>query len=306
MSGSGYPRDLIGYGPNPPRADWPGGARLAVQCVLNYEEGGENNILHGDAASEAFLSEMVAAQPLPGRRSMAMESLYEYGSRVGVWRLLKLFERKGVPLTVFAVAMAAERHPQVIRAMVDAGHEIASHGWRWINYQDMGEAQEREHLHRAMEILTRVAGSRPLGWYTGRTSPNTRRLVAEYGGFLYDADAYDDDLPHWELVEGTPQLIVPYTLDCNDMRFTQVQGFNSGDQFFTYLKDSFDALYEEGEETPRMMSVGLHCRLVGKPGRIKALERFLDYAAGHEGVWFCRRVDIARHWHERHPYRGGE
>ncbi|WP_431862043.1 allantoinase PuuE [Azospirillum sp.] len=306
MSGSGYPRDLIGYGPTPPKADWPGGARIAVQCVLNYEEGGENNILHGDAASEAFLSEMVAAQPLPGRRSMAMESLYEYGSRVGVWRLLKLFERKGIPLTVFAVAMAAERHPDVIRAMVDAGHEIASHGWRWINYQDMDEAEERAHLHRAMEILTRLTGDRPLGWYTGRTGPNTRRLVAEYGGFLYDADAYDDDLPHWELVEGRPQLIVPYTLDCNDMRFTQVQGFNSGDQFFTYLKDSFDALYEEGAETPRMISVGLHCRLVGKPGRIKALERFLDYAAGHEGVWFCRRVDIARHWHERHPYQGGE
>ena len=304
MSGSGYPRDLIGYGPNPPKADWPGGARLAVQCVLNYEEGGENNILHGDAASEAFLSEMVAAQPLPGRRSMPMESLYEYGSRVGVWRILKLFERKGIPLTIFAVAMAAERHPDVIRAMVDAGHEIASHGWRWINYQDMDEAEEREHLHRAMEILTRVAGSRPLGWYTGRVGPNTRRLVAEYGGFLYDADSYDDDLPHWELVDGRPQLIVPYTLDCNDMRFTQVQGFNSGDQFFTYLKDSFDALYEEGAETPRMMSIGLHCRLVGKPGRIKALERFLDYAAGHEGVWFCRRVDIARHWHERHPYEG--
>ncbi|WP_448191080.1 allantoinase PuuE [Azospirillum sp. sgz301742] len=304
MSGSGYPRDLVGYGPNPPKADWPGGARIAVQCVLNYEEGGENNILHGDAASEAFLSEMVAAQPLPGQRSMAMESLYEYGSRVGVWRLLKLFERKGIPLTVFAVAMAAERHAEVIRAMVDAGHEIASHGWRWINYQTMDEALEREHLHRAMEILERVSGSRPLGWYTGRTGPNTRRMVAEYGGFLYDADSYDDDLPHWEVVAGKPQLIVPYTLDCNDMRFTQVQGFNSGDQFYTYLKDSFDALYEEGAETPRMMSVGLHCRLVGKPGRIKALERFLDYATGHDRVWFCRRVDIARHWHERHPYGG--
>jgi putative urate catabolism protein len=273
-----------------------------VQCVLNYEEGGENCILHGDDASEAFLSEMVAAQPLPSARNLPMESLYEYGSRVGVWRLLKLFERKGIPLTIFAVAMAAERHPEVIRAMVDAGHEIASHGYRWINYQDIDEATERHHLTRAMEILERVSGSRPLGWYTGRVGPNTRRLVAEHGGFLYDADAYDDDLPHWELVEGKPQLIVPYTLDCNDMRFTQVQGFNSGDQFFTYLKDSFDALYEEGAETPRMMSIGLHCRLVGKPGRIKALERFLDYAAGHDGVWFCRRVDIARHWHERHPY----
>ncbi len=302
MSGSGYPRDLVGYGPNPPKADWPGGARIAVQFVLNYEEGGENCVLHGDEASEAFLSEMVAAQPLPGVRHMSMESLYEYGSRVGVWRLLKLFERKGVPLTIFAVAMAAERHPEVIRAMVDAGHEIASHGYRWINYQYLDEAVEREHMRKAMEILERVSGSRPLGWYTGRTGPNTRRLVAEYGGFLYDADSYDDDLPHWELVAGKPQLIVPYTLDCNDMRFAQVQGFNSGEQFFTYLKDSFDALYEEGAETPRMMSIGLHCRLVGRPGRIKSLERFLDYAAGHEGVWFCRRVDIARHWHERHPY----
>ncbi len=302
MSGSGYPRDLVGYGPNPPKADWPGGARIAVQFVLNYEEGGENCVLHGDEASEAFLSEMVAAQPLPGVRHMSMESLYEYGSRVGVWRLLKLFERKGVPLTIFAVAMAAERHPEVIRAMVDAGHEIASHGYRWINYQYLDEAVEREHMRKAMEILEQVSGSRPLGWYTGRTGPNTRRLVAEHGGFLYDADSYDDDLPHWELVAGKPQLIVPYTLDCNDMRFAQVQGFNSGDQFFTYLKDSFDALYEEGAETPRMMSIGLHCRLVGRPGRIKSLERFLDYAAGHEDVWFCRRVDIARHWHERHPH----
>lgn len=305
MSNSGYPRDLVGYGPNPPKADWPGGARIAVQCVLNYEEGGENNVLHGDEASEAFLSEMVAAQPLRSVRHMSMESLYEYGSRVGVWRLLKLFKRKGVPLTIFAVAMAAERHPDVIRAMVDAGHEIACHGWRWINYQDVDEATEREHMARAMEVLERIGGSRPVGWYTGRTSPNTRRLVAEYGGFLYDADAYDDDLPHWEVVGGKPQLIVPYTLDCNDMRFAQVQGFNSGEQFFTYLKDSFDALYEEGMETPRMMSVGLHCRLVGRPGRIKALERFLDYAAGHERVWFCRRADIARHWHERHPCGGG-
>ncbi len=298
---SNYPRDLIGYGRNPPQADWPGGARLAVQFVLNYEEGGENNILHGDAASESFLSEIVAAQPLPGVRHISMESLYEYGSRVGVWRLLRLFEKKRIPLTIFAVAMAAERNPAVIKAMVEAGHEIASHGFRWINYQYIPEEEERAHLHQAMVILEQVSGSRPLGWYTGRTSPNTRRLVAEYGGFLYDADAYDDDLPYWAEVAGKPQLIVPYTLDVNDMRFASPQGFNSGDQFYAYLKDSFDALYAEGADTPRMMSVGLHCRLAGKPGRIMALERFLDYAKSHEAVWFCRRVDIARHWHEHHP-----
>ena len=299
-----YPRDLVGYGPNPPKADWPGGARIAVQFVLNYEEGAENSVEHGDPASEAFLSEIVAAQPLQGVRHISMESLYDYGARVGVWRLLRLFERKGVPLTVFAVAMAAERNPAVIRAMVDAGHEIASHGYRWINYQYMGEEAEREHIAKAVRILEQVAGTRPLGWYTGRTSPNTRRLVAEHGGFLYDADAYDDDLPYWQVAAGAPQLIVPYTLDANDMRFATPQGFNSGDQFYAYLKDSFDALYAEGAETPRMMSVGLHCRLVGRPGRIVALERFLDYARSHEAVWFCRRVDIARHWRERHPYRG--
>jgi putative urate catabolism protein len=298
---SNYPRDLIGYGRNPPQADWPGGARLAVQFVLNYEEGGENSILHGDAASESFLSEIVGAQPLPGVRHISMESLYEYGSRVGVWRLLKLFEKKAIPLTIFAVAMAAERNPAVIKAMVEAGHEIASHGFRWINYQYIPQDEERAHLHQAMVILEQVSGQRPLGWYTGRTSPNTRRLVAEYGGFLYDSDAYDDDLPYWASVEGRSQLIVPYTLDVNDMRFAAPQGFNSGDQFYAYLKDSFDALYAEGAETPRMMSVGLHCRLVGKPGRIMALERFLDYAKSHEAVWFCRRVDIARHWHEHHP-----
>jgi putative urate catabolism protein len=301
---SPYPRDLIGYGREPPNADWPGGARIALQLVLNYEEGGEMCILHGDAASESFLSEIVAAQPLYGVRHISMEQLYEYGSRVGVWRILKLFERKAIPLTVYAVAMAAERHPEVIRAMVDGGHEIASHGYRWINYQYIGEDTEREHIRQAMQILTDVAGARPLGWYTGRTSPNTRRLVAEYGGFLYDADDYNDDLPYWALVEGQPQLIVPYTLDNNDMRFAAVQGFNSGEQFYTYLKDAFDALYAEGAETPRMMSIGLHCRLVGRPGRIAALERFLDYAKGHDAVWFCRRVDIARHWRERHPYSG--
>jgi len=300
---SGYPRDLVGYGPSPPQADWPGGARLAVQCVLNYEEGGENCILHGDQASEAFLSEIVAAQPLPGVRHVSMEQIYEYGSRVGVWRVLRLFERKRIPLTVFAVAMAARRHPQAIRAMVAAGHEIASHGLKWINYQYVPEDVERAHISEAMDILTQVAGERPLGWYTGRTSPNTRRLVAEYGGFLYDADDYNDDLPYWADVEGQPQLIVPYTLDANDMRFVSPQGFNSGDQFLAYLKDSFDVLYAESADTPRMMSVGLHCRLVGRPGRLAALERFLDYATGHDGVWFCRRIDIARHWRNRHPYQ---
>ena len=301
---STYPRDLVGYGPNPPQADWPGGARIAVQFVLNYEEGGENCILHGDAASEAFLSEIVSAQPLLGVRHISMEQLYEYGSRVGVWRILKLFEEKQIPLTIYAVAMAAERHPQAIKAMIDAGHEIASHGYRWINYQYVHEDTEREHIRKAVEILTQVSGSRPLGWYTGRTSPNTRRLVAEYGGFLYDADDYNDDLPYWAVVEGKPQLIVPYTLDVNDMRFAAVQGFNCGDQFYTYLKDSFDTLYTEGAETPRMMSVGLHCRIVGHPGRIASLARFIDYAKGHEAVWFCRRIDIARHWRERHPFQG--
>jgi putative urate catabolism protein len=297
-----YPRDLVGYGPNPPKADWPAGARIAVQFVLNYEEGGENCILHGDQASEAFLSEIVSAQPLLGVRHISMEQLYEYGSRVGVWRILKLFERAQIPLTIYAVAMAAERHPQVIKAMVDAGHEIASHGYRWINYQYVQEETEREHIRKAVEILTQVAGTRPLGWYTGRTSPNTRRLVAEYGGFLYDADDYNDELPYWTLVKGKPQLIVPYTLDVNDMRFAAVQGFNSGDQFFTYLKDTFDVLYAEGAETPRLMSVGLHCRIVGRPGRIASLERFIEYAKSHGAVWFCRRVDIARHWRERHPF----
>jgi putative urate catabolism protein len=300
---SPYPRDLVGYGPNPPKADWPGGARIAVQFVLNYEEGGENCILHGDPASEAFLSEIVSAQPLMGVRHISMEQLYEYGSRVGVWRILKLLERSQIPLTIYAVAMAAERHPQVIKAMVDAGHEIASHGYKWINYQYVQEETEREHIRKAIEILTQVAGTRPLGWYTGRTGPNTRRLVAEYGGFLYDADDYNDDLPYWAMVEGKPQLIIPYTLDANDMRFAAVQGFNSGDQFFTYLKDSFDVLYAEGAETPRMMSVGLHCRLVGRPGRIASLARFIDYAKSHDAVWFCRRIDIARHWRERHPFR---
>lgn len=299
-----YPRDLLGYGPTPPNAQWPGGARIAVQFVLNYEEGGENCVLHGDEASETFLSEMIGALPYQGRRHMSMESLYEYGSRVGVWRLLKLFNKKEIPLTIFGVAMALERNPAIVDAFMEAGHEICSHGYRWINYDLVPEEIEREHIVKAVEIIKRMTGEAPLGWYTGRTSENTRRLVAEHGGFVYDADDYSDDLPFYTLVDNKPQLIVPYTLDVNDMRFAALQGFNCGDQYFTYLKDSFDALYEEGAETPRMMSVGMHCRLVGKPGRIKALERFIDYVQSHKDVWCCKRIDIARHWLKVHPYEG--
>jgi len=296
-----YPRDLIGYGPTPPQAGWPNGARLAVQFVLNYEEGGENNILHGDPASEGFLSEIVGAAPWKGQRHPSMESIYEYGARVGVWRLLELFRRRQIPLTLFAVAMAIERNPAVAEAAMKAGHEICSHGYRWIDYRNVAEDIEREHLAKAIEILTRITGERPLGWYTGRTGANTRRLVVEEGGFLYDADDYNDDLQFWVTVEDKPHLVVPYTLDANDMRFATPQGFNAGDQFFNYLRDSFDTLYAEGETTPRMMSIGLHCRLAGRPGRIKALERFMDHALAHEKVWFCRRIDIARHWRERFP-----
>jgi allantoinase len=298
-----YPRDLSGYNGNPPPADWPGGGRVAVQFVLNYEEGGENCILHGDQASETFLSEIIGAQPFLSARHMSMESIYEYGARAGVWRLLDLFKSRGVPLTVFAVAMAAERHPAVIERCLADGHEIASHGYRWINYHGMPVATEREHLAKAMEILTRICGSRPLGWYTGRTSENTRQLVADYGGFLYDADDYSDDLPFWSKLVDGPHLIVPYTLDANDMRFASPQGFNSGDQFFAYLKDAFDTLYEEGAKAPKMMSIGLHCRLAGRPGRFASLKRFLDYVLKHDKAWVCRRIDIARHWHQRHPYQ---
>ncbi|MDP7220878.1 MAG: allantoinase PuuE [Arenicellales bacterium] len=300
-----YPRDLVGYGPEVPPVNWPGGARLALQFVLNYEEGGENCILHGDSTSEAFLSEIVGAQAWPGQRHMSMESIYEYGSRVGVWRLLDLFERKSVPITLFGVAMALERNPQVAEAVMKAGHEICSHGYRWIDYRDVPDEIEREHLHKAIEIIQRLTGERPLGWYTGRTSENTRRLVVEEGGFLYDADDYNDDLPFWTQVQGADHLVVPYTLDANDMRFATPQGFNSGEQFLGYLRDAFDTLYEEGARTPRMMSVGLHCRLAGRPGRIRAVEQFIDHALSHEGVWFCRRLDIARHWCTHHPAARG-
>ncbi len=300
-----YPRDLIGYGATPPDPQWPEDARLALQFVINYEEGGENCILHGDAASEAFLSETVGAKPLPGARNLNMESMYEFGSRAGFWRLHRLFTARGLPLTVYGVAMALERNPAAVQAMLDADWEIASHGYRWIDYQDMPLEQEREHLHKAIEIHTRVTGSRPLGWYTGRGSPNTRALVVEEGGFLYDADSYADELPYWHTDAGRPHLVVPYTLDANDMRFATVPGFNTGKQFFTYLKDSFDMLYGEGKSAPKMMSVGLHCRLAGRPGRAAALARFLDYVASHDRLWVCRRVDIARHWHEHHPCPGG-
>ncbi|MBL4740517.1 MAG: allantoinase PuuE [Sneathiella sp.] len=300
-----YPRDMIGYGANTPDPKWPNGAKIAVQFVLNYEEGGENNILHGDDASEAFLSEIVGADMLPGVRHISMESIYEYGSRAGVWRLLRLFKKFDIPLTIFAVAMALERNEDVAHAFMEAKHEICSHGYRWINYQYVPEDVEREHMQKAIDIITRITGERPLGWYTGRTSPNTRRLVAEEGGFLYDADAYDDDLPYWADIADKKQLIIPYTLDVNDMRFAAFQGFNSGDQYFTYLKDTFDTLYEEGDDAPKMMSVGLHCRLVGRPGRIAALKRFLEYASSHDKVWFARRIDIARHWHENHPCEAG-
>ncbi|MFD1626052.1 allantoinase PuuE [Azospirillum griseum] len=298
-----YPRDMIGYGAQPPHAQWPGGARVAVQFVINYEEGGENCVLHGDAASEAFLSEIVGAQPIPGARHMNMESIYEYGSRAGFWRLHRMFTERNLPVTVYGVAMALERNPEVVAAMKDAGWEIATHGWRWIDYQHLPIAVEREHMMRAIDLHSRVTGSRPLGWYLGRCSPNTWQLVAEEGGFLYNADSYADDLPYWDDRHGRPQLIVPYTLDANDMRFATNQGFNSGDQFFAYLKDSFDTLYAEGETQPKMLSVGLHCRLVGRPGRAASLARFLDYVRGHDRVWVATRLDIARHWIERHPYR---
>ncbi|HAA36403.1 MAG TPA: allantoinase PuuE [Gammaproteobacteria bacterium] len=296
-----YPRDLVGYGQRPPPAQWPAGARIAVQFVVNYEEGGENCVLHGDPASEAFLSEIVGAAPWPGQRHPSMESIYEYGSRVGVWRLLDLFARYEIPLTIFGVAMALERNPAVAEAAMAAGHEICSHGYRWIDYRDVPEDVEREHLERAIEIIRRLTGERPLGWYTGRTSERTRALVVEEGGFLYDADDYNDDLPFWTEVNGKSHLVVPYTLDNNDMRFATPQGFNSGDQFYSYLRDAFDVLYAEGEHTPRMMSVGLHCRLVGRPGRLAALARFIEYTRRFDDVWYGRRIDIARHWRAVHP-----
>ena len=296
-----YPRDLRGYGDDPPKPNWPGGARLALQIVLNYEEGGENCVLHGDSASEAFLSEIVGAEAREGVRHMSMESIYEYGSRVGVWRLKNLFDRYKVPVTVFAVGMAVERNPEPVQALHAAGHEICSHGYRWIDYQYVDKDTEREHMHKAIAAITTAIGERPLGWYTGRSSPNTRSLVVEEGGFLYDADDYSDELPFWNTEHGESQLVIPYTLDANDMRFATAQGFNSGAQFLQYLKDSFDVLYTEGAHSAKMMSVGLHCRLSGRPGRFAAVEQFLKYVRSHDDVWICRRIDIARHWNTEHP-----
>ena len=306
-STASYPRDLIGYGRNTPNPEFPGKARVAVQFVLNYEEGGENHVLHGDPGSEQFLSELFNAASYP-ERHLSMEGIYEYGSRVGVWRFLREFERRGLPLTVFGVSMALERHPELTAAFKELGHEIACHGWRWIHYQHTPEELEREHMKIGMEIIERLTGERALGWYTGRDSPNTRRLVADYGGFLYDSDYYGDDLPFWTEVQKSngdrvPHLVVPYTLDTNDMRFALPQGFSHGDEFFEYLRDAFDVMYAEGEERPAMMSIGMHCRLLGRPGRFKALQRFLDHIEKHDRVWVCRRVDVARHWIEHHPFQ---
>ncbi|WP_407157761.1 allantoinase PuuE [Bradyrhizobium sp. STM 3557] len=305
MTSEPYPRDLVGYGRNPPHARWPNDARIGVQFVINYEEGGENNILHGDAASEAFLSEIVGAQPWPGQRHMNMESIYEFGSRAGFWRLWRMFTSRKLPVTVFAIATAMARNPDAVAAMKEANWEIATHGLKWIDYRDYTEEAERAHVEEAIRLHTECVGERPLGFYQGRTSEHSLQVAMQEQGFLYSADSYADELPYW--VEGPhgPQLIVPYTLDANDMRFATPQGFNSGDQFFAYLKDSFDTLYAEGVEQPRMMSVGLHCRLVGRPGRAAALARFLDYVTSHDKVWVATRLEIARHWIRMHPPVGG-
>ena len=302
-----YPRDLRGYGRMPPNPKWPGGAKIAIQFVLNYEEGGENSVLHGDAGSEQFLSEMFNPPSFPDRH-LSMEGIYEYGSRVGVWRILKEFERRDLPLTVFGVSMALQRYPELTQAFCELGHEIACHSWRWVHYQDMPVEREREHIAKGVEIIKSLTGHAPLGWYTGRDSPRTRRLLLDHGGFEYDSDYYGDDLPFWMKVQKSsgdivPHLVVPYTLDVNDMRFALPQGFSQGQDFYTYLKDTFDVLYAEGSESPKMMSIGMHCRLLGRPGRIVALQKFLDYIASKEGVWVCRRIDIANHWKKYFPFK---
>ena len=297
-----YPRDMVGYGSKRLEVKWPNNARIALQIVLNYEEGAENCVLHGDKHSEVFLSEIIGAQPVKGRH-INMESLYEYGSRSGFWRLHKLFQEKKIPITIFGVGMALEKNPEICKAIKNANYEVASHGWRWIDYQSVKKSEEKKHMKLVIKKIKEIFGERPLGWYTGRCSPNTRDLVFEEGGFLYDSDSYSDDLPYWEIRKKKKQLIIPYTLDNNDMRFVANQGFNTGDHFFTYLKDSFDALYEEGKTNPKMMSVGLHCRLVGKPGRIRSLKRFLEYVLSHEDVWICKRIDIAKHWIKNYPIK---
>ena len=295
-----YPRDMIGYGSKEPKVVWPNNAKLALQIVLNYEEGGENNILHGDKHSETFLSEIIGAQAFKDRH-INMESMYEYGSRRGFWRLHKLFQEKKIPITIFGVAMALERNPEVCEAIKNGNYEVACHGWRWIDYQNVKKSTEKKDMKLAIKTIKKIFGKRPLGWYTGRCSPNTRDLVFDDGEFLYDSDSYSDDLPYWEYKKNKKQLIIPYTLDNNDMRFATNQGFNSGDQFYTYLKDSFDTLYEEGKTNPKMMSVGLHCRLIGRPGRIQSLKKFLDYALKFNDVWICKRIDIAKHWIKNYP-----
>jgi len=314
MQTKDYPRDLIGYGRTPPHAQWPGQAKIAVQFVLNYEEGGENCVLHGDPSSETFLSEIIGAQAFETRH-LSMESMYEYGSRVGAWRLLREFEKRGLPLTVFGVSMALQRNPELVAALLAQKHEIACHSWRWIHYQHMSESRERRHVEIGTKIIRDMtAGQWPLGWYTGRDSPNTKRLVADHGGYEYDSDYYGDDLPFWLQVKKSdgslaPHLVVPYTLDNNDMRFALPQGYSHGDEFFEYLRDAFDVLYEEGGRNPAegrggpaMMNIGMHCRLLGRPGRMRAFQRFLDHVQAHDRVWVARRIDIARHWKAMHPF----
>ena len=290
-----YPRDMVGYGSKKIEVKWPNNAKIALQIVLNYEEGAENCVLHGDKSSEIFLSEIIGAQPIEGRH-INMESIYEYGSRRGFWRIHELFQEKKIPITIFGVGMALERNQDVCDAIKKANYEVASHGWRWIDYQNVPKAKEKKHMKLAIQSIKKIFGQRPLGWYTGRCSANTRDLVMEDGGFLYDSDSYSDDLPYWEMRRGKKQLIVPYTLDNNDMRFATNQGFNSGDQFYTYLKDSFDSLYTEGNLSPKMMSIGLHCRLIGRPGRIQSIRKFLDYVLKYNDIWICKRIDIAKHW----------
>ena len=298
-----YPRDLVGYGANPPHPQWPDHAKIALQIVLNYEEGSEYSIPDGDNTSEIYLREVPGASMGEGLRDLQVESVYEYGSRAGFWRLMRLFKDKDIKVTIFGAALALERNPAAVQAIVDAGYDICCHGWRWIGYHLLDEAEEREHIQKAVASLKKLTGDRPLGWYC-RYAPsvNTRRLIVEEGGFLYDSDAYNDDLPYWVKVEGKPHLVIPYTLDNNDMKYCVAPGFSNGNDFYTYLKDAFDVLYAEGETSPKMMSVGLHARLVGKPGRIAALGRFIDYAKSHDQVWICRRIDIAKHWIEKHPF----
>ena len=293
-------RDMIGYGGRPPQARWPGEARVAVQFVLNVEEGAERSILNGDAESESYLHELPARSPRIGERDLSVESMYEYGSRAGIWRILEIFKARDLPLTAFAVGKALELNPEIGDALSVAGHEVAGHGYRWIDYRDMPKDEERHHIYLTIEIIKQICGQRPVGWYTGRISQNTRRLLREEGGFLYTSDAYNDDLPYW-LPGASPQLVIPYTLVNNDARYLLPNGFSSGEDFLHLLKDAFDLLWIEGEQQPKMMSVGLHGRISGHPARAMALARFLDYAQGHDAVWICRREEIARHWINEHP-----